>query len=358
MKDNFANNNFDLIRLLAALQVVLHHCTRYLKQESGAWAVLEAKINFLFPGVPIFFFISGFLISKSFESNSDLVEYARNRALRIYPALIICTLISILSMYSSGYSSQINVDLGEALGWIGCQITFCQFYNPDFMRGYGTGVLNGSLWTVSVELQFYMLIPILYWAFGRFKKTWNNVILVVLVIAFMLVNWEYQFLFGEYHKSVWYKLWGVSFAPSIYLFITGILFQKNFELMHRLLKGRVIFVMAVYLIATSLMVFAGFSQIGIVNPAPHLLLAALIFSFAYSLPGLADALLKKNDISYGVYIYHIPVINIFIYYGLNTNLQFFAIVLVLAVAIAVLSWAFVERPSLRLKKHPLSPVAR
>lgn len=42
----------------------------------------------LFPGVPIFFFISGFLISKSFEENSVLKEYALNRILRIYPGLL------------------------------------------------------------------------------------------------------------------------------------------------------------------------------------------------------------------------------------------------------------------------------
>lgn len=48
-------------------------------------------------------------------------------------------------------------------------MSFVQFYNPDWLRGFGTGVLNGSLWSIPVELQYYVLLPFLigsteYWA--------------------------------------------------------------------------------------------------------------------------------------------------------------------------------------------------
>ena len=69
MKDIFKVNNFDLIRLIAALQVVFDHCLDHLKIDQK-WFFLS-EISRLFPGVPIFFFVSGFLISKSYENNKN-----------------------------------------------------------------------------------------------------------------------------------------------------------------------------------------------------------------------------------------------------------------------------------------------
>ena len=45
-------------------------------------------VTSLFLGVPVFFSISGFLISKSYENNRVVREFALNRILRIYPALV------------------------------------------------------------------------------------------------------------------------------------------------------------------------------------------------------------------------------------------------------------------------------
>ena len=84
MRDAFRLNNFDLLRLGAALQVALEHAAFHLEVQEGWWG----RVSLLMPGVPIFFFISGFLISRSYESNSRLDEYFRNRGLRIYPALV------------------------------------------------------------------------------------------------------------------------------------------------------------------------------------------------------------------------------------------------------------------------------
>ena len=123
-----------------------------------------------FPGVPIFFFVSGFLISKSYETNSQLSEYTQNRMLRIFPSLFVCTLLALFSVYLTGYFADKTYSISEFVFWVFGQISFFQFYNPEFMRGFGTGVMNGSLWTISVELQFYMMVPILYLAFGLSKE--------------------------------------------------------------------------------------------------------------------------------------------------------------------------------------------
>ena len=61
------NNNFNLIRLFAALQVAIVHSAGYLNID-----IQYLKFLDLFPGVPIFFFISGFLIIKSFKKNKKI----------------------------------------------------------------------------------------------------------------------------------------------------------------------------------------------------------------------------------------------------------------------------------------------
>ena len=75
--------------------------------------------------------------------------------------------------------------LSESHFWIWClgQLSFVQFYNPDFLRGFGVGVVNGSLWTIAVELQFYVAVPILFWVVNKYKKSW-----LFLIPLFFLIN--------------------------------------------------------------------------------------------------------------------------------------------------------------------------
>jgi len=79
------NNNFNLVRLFACLQVlVLHTYNFYNIGENTVFL----KILWLFPGVIIFFTISGFLITKSLENSTDC-SFGLKRVFRIYPALVI-----------------------------------------------------------------------------------------------------------------------------------------------------------------------------------------------------------------------------------------------------------------------------
>ena len=157
-------NNFDLLRLLAASQVIYVHCVSNLDLPTGtglaSWAYETLR---LFPGVPIFFVISGFLISTAYErSRSGITSYFRNRFLRLYPALWTSFALSLGVLLVAGYLTWSFVSSKAGLFWLFGQVTFVQYFNPSHLRDFGTGVLNGSLWTIPVELQFYILLPILY----------------------------------------------------------------------------------------------------------------------------------------------------------------------------------------------------
>jgi peptidoglycan/LPS O-acetylase OafA/YrhL len=74
---------------------------------------------------------------------------------------------------------------------------------------------------------------------------------------------------------------------------------------------------------------------------------------AFTHPQLSDRLLRRNDISYGVYIYHMPVVNLLVTLGLVGRAIGFPIVMCVVLVCAGLSWRLVEKPALRWKKHPL-----
>jgi peptidoglycan/LPS O-acetylase OafA/YrhL len=347
-------NNFDLLRLVAALQVALNHSAQHLQANSRAGALFE--VSSLFPGVPIFFFISGFLISRAFENNSVVSEFALNRILRIYPALICCLLISLLMVWMTGYFSSVHVPVSGLFTWLLAQVSIGQFYNPDFLRGYGVGVLNGSVWTITVELQFYLLVPVLYalLALDHASPVHSNRRLLLLAGVFLLANQTYVLGAPRHADDLWYKLAGVTFLPWFYMFLVGVLAQRNFRVLHSRLAGRFLLVLIAYCaLAWPLSSIFGWSLGNNLNPLFFGALALLTFAAAFSRAGLSDSLLHRNDISYGVYLYHMPVVNLLLALGLAGTSGSLALALGATALLALLSWFIVEKPALRLKRHAL-----
>lgn len=224
--DLFRTNNFDLIRLCVALQVAISHGLSHL----GVNASAELGWLSYFPGVPVFFFVSGFLISRSYESAGSLGDYLVNRTLRIYPALVVCTLASLLALLATGYLSANSVGIDPTVAWVLGQITIFQFYNPDFLRGFGIGVVNGSLWTIAIELQFYVLVPIVYGLIRRVApdKRGFDAILVLAALVFLCINVAYFAVDPAQWNTMSRKLLGVSFIPWLYMFLLGVMGQRSF----------------------------------------------------------------------------------------------------------------------------------
>lgn len=335
-------NNFDLLRLIAAISVVFYHTIHRLDIDIS-WIVMN--IFRYIPGVPIFFFISGFLISLSYKNSTSIKGYIKNRVLRIYPALYLCLVLSVFSVIYVGYLDIEIFTSREFWIWIMAQMSFIQFYNPDFLRGYGVGALNGSLWTISVELQFYILVPVLY---GYLKIENKNKILIILIVIFSLLNLLYSSLGNSAdfrNQTMVYKLLHVSFIPWFYMFLIGVFFQENFDKFKLLYemnyKYKIIYASIVLLIYTY------FS----VNPVVFFIFATLIFMLVYSYVNISHKILKGNDYSYGIYIYHAVVINYFLFYGYVNETRYLVYILLISFILSAISWHFVEKPILKYKSN-------
>jgi len=157
-------------RLLLAVMVVFAH---------SAWS-LGAVIHAA-PGVTAvlcFFVVSGYLITLTIELNytRDVLRYAINRFLRIYPTFWISMLVAVAAILSIGAT---NVAPSFYVDWTWSNILRCVLIAP----AYGDNATWGPIpvgWTLQIEVCFYVLMGLLYFAIGRLPSARRHTAVILL----------------------------------------------------------------------------------------------------------------------------------------------------------------------------------
>jgi len=212
-------NNLDWLRLLFALQVAVAHSVSHLEQKS---------IGFLdnFPGVPAFFFVSGLLIYASYQNCNNIGDYARNRAMRLLPALVVVTFFGVFLAISANSLEYAEQNYKTYFIWFFAQITLGQAYNPELFRNIGVGVINGSLWTITTEILFYIFVPFISYA----EKFIRGLIYYLLVISFTVYAFGNS-IFGvklALGKTL-FEFLGLTPIVWGWMFAFGIIAYKKFD---------------------------------------------------------------------------------------------------------------------------------
>ena len=312
----------------------------------------------LFPGVPLFFLVSGFLITDSYLNSGNLKEYFIKRVLRIYPALFINILVLELAMYVGKNFNDISVlkyaeyfviyvvtaASGIAGFTIGIKNDALYNYN-GFFSSYPSGVL----WTLSVELSFYILLPFILCIK---KAVIRNLLLVFLFFASIIIPAIADENF--YSASNLNKLLELICLPFLWIFIIGMVVRLYWLDIKKYLEGYGIFYILFYLIFCFIVIKFG-NGLGdykrglqISTVFQIFLLALAMFSMAFSYTNFK---IDRNiDLSYSVYLYHMLVVQILISMGFSGALWLYLIVVVATLAIAYVSWSFIEKPALKLKQ--------
>lgn len=350
------HNNFDLIRLLAAYQVVAMHVSDHL-------LVPVPGVLSFFPGVPIFFMVSGFLVTASLARCTTLGEYFRNRALRIYPGLWAMTVVTLVLLAALGHLNAATPKL-PLLFYIVGQTTFLQHVagGLQLFPSFGVGSVNGVLWTIATELQFYVCLPLLFWLANRVSRRRVVLFGALFCLSFVLYELELPAWTApgwDKHSMGWRLLavLYISVPTHLWGFLLGVLFYLWLPGLYRLVQGRFLYWLAAYALFV-FVVWHGFglagwsleeSAVGVL--LQRALLAGVVFSLAFSLPGLARRLLRGNDISYGVYVYHMLVIGCLVEFGWMGRWPDAVLAIVVTALVALCSWRWIERPALRLKRR-------
>ena len=351
-------NNFDLIRLLASTQVLLVHLTWYFFPLPTSGLGKFLIVLFLnFPGIPIFFVISGYLISLSWERSGSARTYATNRCLRIFPGLWVCLIVTILVMLASGYLSSVVFSVQDFIRWIFWQSTVGQVYTIGMFNDFGTGIPNGTLWSIPVEMQFYVFLPLLYLVLPRNRRAFLISVAVLAIVTAIMSEWIIQTI--DPSSTLGFRVYACTGLPYCYMFLLGIIIQRLLPILMPVLRNMFLPWLALYLfVVFGLHYGAGWmTGIRLGTSTPPILVVVILamttISAAFTWPSLSGRLLRGNDISYGTYIYQMVFINLVFYLEI-TNMAWQITITVLATyTCAILSWRFVERPSLSRKRHTL-----
>ena len=178
--DRLEKNNFDLLRLLFALTVCLVHAYELSGFQQLKWIAATFSSSV---AVKAFFIVSGFLIFMSFERSPSLFSYARKRLRRIYPAyfaVIVGGAFALWAVSTANGSDYFSLAWGK---YVLANLAFMNFLQPTLpgvFDGNKLSAVNGALWTLKIEVFFYLSVPLFAVLFRRYSR------LAVLVLVYGL----------------------------------------------------------------------------------------------------------------------------------------------------------------------------
>ncbi|NBQ69487.1 MAG: acyltransferase [Nitrosomonadaceae bacterium] len=303
-----------------------------------------------FPGVPIFFMISGLLVTHSFVRLPTVLQFFQHRALRIYPGLWACLIVSFLLAAAQGDLESRSLFL-KTVVWAGLQGTFFQFVNFYV----NPGVTNGALWSIATELQFYLALPVMAAVGARYvRNRWHASLIIVGLSVFSAIVHEWTLVRqNELLPSLFPTLYA-SLLSNGFLFAFGVLAYLWKDKLYKLCRERLLYFLALYVGCRVILSMFGLSSTqvhtGLLCLVVYPMLGLVVYSFAFSWQNLSGQLLKGHDYSFGIYIYHMPVIYAALHWGID-GLQGLGLVSITVGLLAVASWRLVERPALGLKQR-------
>jgi peptidoglycan/LPS O-acetylase OafA/YrhL len=331
------NNNLNFLRLLLAYIVVIFHS----RTLSGSQYPLEK----LFDGhiaVCGFFIISGFLIIRSCWSSNSLLDYFIKRCKRLLPAYFFVIVICMigLSLFSN-LSTLEYFKSSQLFKYFITNISFMNFLQPSLPGVFlenGSRAVNRSLWTIKIEIGFYIIVPIIAYILNKLKtKKRMNLFLTFLYLFGCLYNFVCLYISQKMENRFIEEL-AHQLPGFIQFFAVGIFCAVNYDLVNKYGK---------YLIIPGVIILV----IYYISGNEYLLpigLGIIIMFIGFNFHKLNN-IGKNGDYSYGIYIFHFPIIQILValgYFEINKNIALL-IVIGTVFSVSYISWNFLEKKILK-----------
>jgi peptidoglycan/LPS O-acetylase OafA/YrhL len=335
------DNNFNLLRMAAATAVLVSHAWP-LSLGASAVEPLYAATGYKLgtTAVTIFFTISGFFITKSFETRVSISDFAIARIARIYPALFVVLLLSVAVLGPVFTDLKLHDYVADRHTWTylpkNLLLAKMQWQLPGvFLANPYPGAVNGSLWTLFKEVLCYLLV-VLAGVTRLSRPRFFPVLLAVVVGASLLVPQSEggDLLHAAATLTLPFAMGAAAYIYRRFVPVSGPL-------------------------ALALIAVAVILRSTILYPSAHaiaLSYAALWLGFV-RIPGL-HIYNRLGDLSYGMYIYAFPIQQILI--KVNEGLSPIGLILCslpITVLLAYVSWTLIEAPSLA-HRHRLAAYLR
>lgn len=279
-----------------------------------------------------FFAISGYLMYANYLRDSSLREYMRRRALRIMPPYMLVVLGCAIGLAAvSSLSPSAYFSARGFYEYLAANLSFLNWLHPD-LPGVFTGpefriaAVNPSLWTMKMDWLLYLSVPPFVWITARLRRPWLAwAALAVVFISIgcqMLMNRMVAITGKEIFEILSRQVFGQAY---FFFFGMALYFIRNF--VKQCLAGTFLTGAALFLISG---IDGPWLQI-ILHPAGT---AMMVISLSL-IPGRIPWLHHKENIAYEMYLFHFPVIQLCVYFGIDKLGEWATAGVVFAVTILV-----------------------
>lgn len=337
-----APNAFGALRLVAAALVILGHSFVITGHPPPAW--FGVPVHTL--GLHIFFTLSGYLITRSWQQDPSLFRYAWRRALRIMPGLlgVVLLTVAVLGPLFTRLDLPAYLAAPETRLYLWNAALAPYYALPGvFQDGRPFTAVNGSLWSLPVEVALYLLVPLLG---GR--NRWVRLTLLPATAAACIAAYVFTQLRPDQVQPVF---WWTSLP-------FGLRFAGDFALGALAWSWRLERLLRLPAAAAALAVLA------LLPPGSGIAAAAaqLLLPYAVLAVGLRARRPRarhwRTDVSYGLYLWGCPVQQAIVS-ATGTQIgpwSLTALALAAAGLAALLSWHALEQPALAFKPPHARPV--
>lgn len=333
-RENGVTEGFDYLRVGLSVVILLIHSISIVSDHEMLRPLWFGPLRFVLAfSLPMFFCLSGFLVSSSLVRN-DLFSFFMLRVIRIVPALAFETILC--AVFLGGSFTVLSLDAYFSsrgfFAYFGNIVGLIHYTLPGVFSGKP---LNVQLWTIPFELECYAALLFLA-VMGIVKRRMG----FLLVTLFILLALSAYYMVNPYPPD----------QPQGRVLVSAFLAGVAFFL----LRDRVVLSWPIFLAALlASMILLDYPALNPVAMVPLTYVTVFI--------GLMKGpKLKFGDLSYGVYLFHYPVIRAFCEitgYALSWPVVFTAC-LAASLAFAALSWTLIEQPVLRKKRMIIGTCAR
>jgi peptidoglycan/LPS O-acetylase OafA/YrhL len=334
-------NSFGVMRLAMALAVLVSHAvfltTNNVKLEPlFTWTGYTLGQH----GVQVFFFLSGILVAQSLFQSRSVKDYTLARALRIFPALAVCVLLT--AMVLGPLLSDLPALLYMREKWTASYIIKTMSLSTGsaelpglFQNNPVPRAVNTSIWTLKYEVLCYVILAGIGMLLLR-VKAWRQ---AAWIIAFAWMMFAIAIPSGIsaesggrtmlqvlHYFTIFFGAGVVAYAARHWIPVHAALLLPLGAMLWMAIGTR-------YAVP-AMAVFFGYASIWLAT-----------FTF-----GPLRAITNSNDYSYATYLYHFPVAQAVLHFAPDMHVvPLIGITAGIVLPLAFLSWELVERPALALR---------
>ena len=329
------SNNLKVLKFIAAILVIYSHAF-IITGKSGEplGCISSGEISLSSLAVALFFFASGFFVTKSLMKDGTGKKYWLKRIVRIYPAFIVIILLTafVLGPVVTEYSLASYFQSKSLYSYLLYLCMIPKYELPGVFTHNPESIVNGSLWTLILEIICYFGLYVTFSIGILNKKVLKKVNIIFGVIVFVVFGLKLEsiYQFHEYLRPMFVFIIGMEyyiFCEDIKLSYKGFILVSIISILLLILKRGDLFTVLCF---------------------PY-----LISNCIFSKKQISSVIAKCGDLSYSVYLAAFPIQQTLVQYfpdmGVVRNTIFASI---LAIVVAYLMFKYVEQYSIKciLKK--------